>query len=161
MNCEKFKKTTITFLRKKNIPNDLSQLIITFLECKETDCHSIDIYALGAYYLTSRHLREVDWNYIKKDKDFDDYHEDDCYCMKHMKDMMLSLDRVLCLDNEREEDSYDEYLPDNNDWRILYEDSDFYDTDYIRVNDIASSDDYSDDEELGFLEWNFNASCDI
>jgi hypothetical protein len=62
---------------------------------------------------------------------------------------------------KREEDSYDEYLPDNNDWRILYEDSDFYDTDYIRVNDIASSDDYSDDEEPGFLEWDFNASCDI
>jgi len=137
MNCEEFKKTTIIFLRKQNIPNDLSQLIITFLECKETDCHSIDIYALGAYYLTSRNLREVNWNYIKKDKDFDDYkyHEDDCYCMEHIeyiKDMMLFLDRALGFDNEREEDSYD-----------------------------LSYADYSDDGEPDFLGWDFNASCDI
>ncbi len=151
------KTTTLLTLRKQQIPEDLTNIILKFLECKADGCCNMDIYPLGKSYLDSRNLREVNWNYIIEFGD-NNYHQDDCYCFEHMEVNMAALDDILGVEDDDDDD-------DDSSGRMGW----YYSDDEI-IDNI--SDNYSDGEILSdpysegeiydsFLGWDFNASCDI
>ena len=166
-------KTTILLtLRKQPIPDDLTNIILKFLECKVDGCCNMDIYPLGKSYLDSRNFREVNWNYIIEFRDTN-YHQNDCYCFEHMEVNLVALDDILGVED------YDDGNEIDNSESIRFEIYPYIDTDdnYIlsegeilsQEENISEENYYSDGEifldyyndEPGFLGWDFGASCDI